>query len=251
MLKDLSYFFKKIFISEKYLLKKKILRALNKPLEPELKILHLICDKNKASIDIGVFRGVYTYRLAELTTKVYGFEANPIMYALLSRSLVKLKKNVEIFNLALSDNDGTSNLKIPVRNKSLFKVNFEDYYEGGLATLEEKNNLADKKFDRFQVITKKLDNINFNDPVGFIKIDVEGHELSVLKGSLNFLKKNKPNLLIEINKDHSPDFQDTFKLLHDLKYKSYFYDDNQLIEIDDYYQNYRNDHKNFIFKYQK
>ena len=36
-----------------------------------------------------------------------------------------------------------------------------------------------------------------------MKIDVEGHELEILKGANNFLKKNKPTMLIEIEERHS------------------------------------------------
>ena len=60
MFKDLLYLFKKIFFLEKYILKKRIERSIIKPLEPELFLLEKLCDKTKSSIDIGVFRGVYS-----------------------------------------------------------------------------------------------------------------------------------------------------------------------------------------------
>ena len=63
MLKDLSYLLKKIFITEKYILKKRIERSIAKPLEPELLLLDQLCDRTKSSIDIGVFRGVYSYKI--------------------------------------------------------------------------------------------------------------------------------------------------------------------------------------------
>ena len=44
------------------------------PLEPELILIEQFCDKTKSSIDIGVFRGVYSYKIAEYSNKVYGFE---------------------------------------------------------------------------------------------------------------------------------------------------------------------------------
>ena len=36
-----------------------------------------------------------------------------------------------------------------------------------------------------------------------MKIDVEGHELEILKGANHFLKKNKPIMMIEIEERHS------------------------------------------------
>jgi hypothetical protein len=38
-------------------------------------------------------------------------------------------------------------------------------------------------------------------PPGFIKIDVEGHELSVLKGAAQTLRRHRPSLMIEITQN--------------------------------------------------
>ena len=59
------------------------------------------------------------------------------------------------------------------------------------------------KFDKFNVKTNKLDNFKFSNKISFIKIDVEGHELKVIDGAKETLKKHKPNLLIEIEEKHS------------------------------------------------
>ena len=40
--------------------------------------------------------------------------------------------------------------------------------------------------------------VSENYPVSIIKIDVQGNELDVLKGSLNTIKKDRPALIIEI-----------------------------------------------------
>ena len=251
MFKDLLYLFKKIFFLEKYILKKRIERSIIKPLEPELFLLEKLCDKTKSSIDIGVFRGVYSYKIAEYSDKVYGFEANPVMFNYLNKNLTKLKENIVLHNIALSDSEGYTKLKIPIRNKSMFKSNFEDYYEGGLATIEIDNNLNNKKFDTFDVKKLTLDSFNFDQKISFIKIDVEGHEFSVLKGSEKILKKYKPVLLIEIDKQHSTKVKETFNYLEELNYESFYFDGIDLIKILNYEENTRKDFKNFIFKYKE
>jgi FkbM family methyltransferase len=43
-----------------------------------------------------------------------------------------------------------------------------------------------------------LDSFNFKN-VTFIKIDVEGHEVEVIKGSINTISKYKPDLLVELH----------------------------------------------------
>ena len=39
--------------------------------------------------------------------------------------------------------------------------------------------------------------------VGFIKIDVEGHEHAVLEGATKTIKRNMPNLLVEMEEKHN------------------------------------------------
>ena len=58
MIKDLNFLIKKLFFNSKLDYEKKLVRLVNKPVEPEIKILKNLCDKSKASIDIGVFRGL-------------------------------------------------------------------------------------------------------------------------------------------------------------------------------------------------
>jgi hypothetical protein len=53
-----------------------------------------------------------------------------------------------------------------------------------------------------QVPLRRLDDYAFEN-VGFIKIDVEGHEESVLRGGLETLQRNRPTLLIEIEERHN------------------------------------------------
>ena len=60
MIKDLEYILKKI-IPEKILLKKRIKRDIQKGYEKELEIISRFSDKSKDALDIGIYRGVYSY----------------------------------------------------------------------------------------------------------------------------------------------------------------------------------------------
>ena len=75
-----------------------------------------------------------------------------------------------------------------------FKDNIEELYQLGAASIHPNNEFENYK--KVMVNTEKLDNISIND-VGFIKIDVEGHELEVINGAKRQLV-NKPVMLIEI-----------------------------------------------------
>ena len=53
------------------------------------------------------------------------------------------------------------------------------------------------------VQTARLDDYQLP-PVGFIKIDVEGHEEAVLRGAAQTIARNRPVLMIEIEERHNP-----------------------------------------------
>ena len=80
MIKDIEYIFKKIFLSEKFLLKKRLKRAIQNNYEKELSIVDHFKDKSKEAIDVGVYRGVYSYKLAKEFNKIHSFEPNPLLY---------------------------------------------------------------------------------------------------------------------------------------------------------------------------
>jgi hypothetical protein len=53
-----------------------------------------------------------------------------------------------------------------------------------------------------EVRTDRLDNV-YRGQVGFVKIDVEGHELAVLHGARETIRRCQPRLLVEIEERHS------------------------------------------------
>ena len=53
MIKDIEFILKKIFLSEKYLLKKRLKRAIHNNYEKELKIIEKFADKTNDALDIG------------------------------------------------------------------------------------------------------------------------------------------------------------------------------------------------------
>ena len=100
--------------------------------------------------------------------------------------------------------------------------------------------------ETFKTKCNILDNFKFDGKIGFIKIDVEGHEQHVLEGAVNTINKDMPNLLIEIEKKHRSDsIEKTFKYLSKLGYKAYTYKNNKLNLITDFSNQ---NSVNYIFK---
>ena len=243
MIKDLEFIFKKIFFSESYLLKRRLKRAINKNYEKELKIIERYSDKTKDALDIGVYRGVYSYKLAENFKLVHSFEPNPLLYPYLEKNLKKIIKNIKLYNIALSDKNRETELKLPYRTKSIFRNNIEELFQLGAATMHPENKI--KNYKKLKISTKRLDDIEITNEIGFVKIDVEGHEKNVLIGGQQTIKKNKPILLIEIEQRHTKKpVIETINFVKNLNYECYYLDENNLkkVAIDS-----KNKENNFIF----
>ena len=115
----------------------------------------------------------------------------------------KNNKNIKIENVAVSSESGETDLRIPIRDITASFDN-EEKYKLGTATIHETNNLENEKFETIKAIKKiSLDEYNFEHEIGFLKIDVEGHELDILNGARKFIAQNMPTMLIEIEERHS------------------------------------------------
>ena len=244
MIKDIEFFLKNLLFSEKFLLEKRLRRAIKKNYEKELLIINNFKDKNKDAVDVGVYRGIYSYKLSNEFKHVHSFEPNPLLFPFLKKNLTKIISNISLYNLAASDSNGEINLKIPSRNKSIFKTNYEELYKLGAATIHNENKI--KEFDSIKVKKAKLDDILNDKIISFIKIDVEGHEKEVIDGSKEIINKNKPTLLVEIEERHTNrPVNDTIKFINDLGYNSYYVHQGSFLSTNEL-ENI-NSENNFIF----
>src|SRR5271170_3100205 len=151
--------------------------------EPELRKLDELAPKDRGAVDAGVWWGPWSWWLARRVPRVDSFEPNPDFIARLASVM---PKNVNIHPVALSNQSGRSNLWVPPGGVS----------GQGRASLEPQTR-AGSDWKHQPVLTSRLDDFELGD-VGFVKIDVEGHELAVLQGATDLLKTQRPTLLVEI-----------------------------------------------------
>ena len=149
----------------------------------DIKFLKYLINKNLNSLDVGAYKGVYTYFISKYSKKVYAFEPNPKSFKILEKTV---NANVKVLPYALSDKSSFDFLKIPRGRKGFSN-------QGGSL----RNTKLDKNYGKLKVKTKKIDDLNLKN-IGFIKIDAEGVELKVLLGAKKLIKKYKPTLLVEI-----------------------------------------------------
>jgi FkbM family methyltransferase len=185
----------------------------------ETKILSYFAEtKNGSIIDIGANLGYYSVILGKLlksSDKLIAFEANPQIIEMLNKNidLNDLQDYVKVINCALSDiSDQKLKLYIPLKAGS------------SAASLNKLH--PDDSNNSIEIITQRLDDltqIRDLESVSLIKIDVEGAELSVIKGALETIRENKPVLFIELLRKWSKIFgyhpNDVLIILQDLGYK--------------------------------
>ena len=73
MIKDIEFLIKKLFFSESFLLNRRLKRSIKKNYEKELQIIDQFRDKSKDALDIGVYRGLYSYKLSQHFKKIHSF----------------------------------------------------------------------------------------------------------------------------------------------------------------------------------
>ncbi|QUD89301.1 FkbM family methyltransferase [Phenylobacterium montanum] len=179
--------------------------------EYELRELPRYVRRNAVSVDVGGNIGVYTFHLGRLSRKVITFEPNPDYVSQIKALGVR---NGEIEQVALSEQAGEAELRIPA---------LEGGEAPGMASLSEMAVPDGACLRTIHVRMARLDDYSLS-PVGFIKIDVEGFEESVLAGAMETIRRERPNLLIEIEERHNPGGLERIRQrLADLNYKGYFF----------------------------
>jgi FkbM family methyltransferase len=128
---------------------------------------------------------------------------------------------VRVEAVAASDESGEAHLRILERDV-------------GRSTIEHDNTLEDPDGSGtldVTVPTRRLDEYEL-DAVGFIKIDVEGHELSVLRGGSETIRRCLPTMLIEIEERHKPNsLRDVSEFLSLHGYVGYFILNRTLVSM--------------------
>ena len=178
--------------------------------EPELRHLLDYVPRNLPALDVGAWRGPWTLRLAKVVPFVHSFEASPELAKTL-RAIVPA--NVEVHEVAVSDHSGEA---------TLWLVDPRGRGADGRCSLEEQV-VSDFKPVPHRVPTVALDDMDLG-TVGFVKIDVEGHERNVLKGAANLLHDQRPVLLVEVEQRlHDIPIADVWSVLEDMGYSGWFF----------------------------
>jgi len=178
------------------------------------------------AIDIGANKGSYLWALSKAVPrgKVVAFEPQNLLVHYLEEvcPLAGLM-NVEIHRLGVSDASTSMTLAIPGGGDTSPGASFE---------IAVKNRELYKS-EEVQTIT--LDEF-FKDEkshIGAIKIDVEGHEISVLSGAKKIIFKHHPCIVCESEQRHmtGKTVNDLFDLMRSLDYRGSFVYQGKVLSV--------------------
>jgi FkbM family methyltransferase len=206
-----------------------------------LKIWAELSKKSQIVIDIGANTGIYSL-LAQNNNpkaKIIAIEPVDINFGVLSKNIKQNRFPINAEKVALSDKEGFAKMyMLKDRLNYMTSVNDDRYalhpeIKGNLEVVE-----IEVPIKPYSYIHQKY---NLND-INLIKIDVEGHEITIIREMQTYLEKYKPSILIEIIGDDSANELD--KIFGKIGYKFVSIDEiNKSVVVDKLWDN---DHHNFL-----
>jgi FkbM family methyltransferase len=142
-------------------------------------------------IDVGANIGIYALPWAAMNAgiTVHCFEPNPAVRSRFARNaaLNRLTARIRLHSEALSDHAGTATL----------------YGNDDMSSLNQRVHTGAREAVPVVVQLARLDDILDAEgpPVSLIKIDVQGHELEVLRGAEAVISRHRPALILEHEDD--------------------------------------------------
>lgn len=137
-------------------------------------------------MECGANIGYYALQEARIVKEVIAIEPTPDSFKVLSDN-IKLNdyKNIRAYRMAMGDHNGEAKFEI---SKA---CNWNK-----IASKDNKD-----KADNLTVNMFTIDSFLNGQKIDYLRMDVEGYELRILKGMTETLKNSKPRMFIEVHRD--------------------------------------------------
>jgi len=166
----------------------------------EKEALLFFAGKDDSFVDVGCNIGFYSFLLSSKVSRVFSIDPYPENLKKLSKTLSFNKiKNLNIIEAAASSSNSVINFHVD-KYSGLSHIQPKDPY---------KNQISSKK-ETIKIRTFQIDDLDLDENT-LIKIDVEGHEMEVLKGMKRTLELQKIRLImIELYDDYLKRYNSSF-----------------------------------------
>jgi FkbM family methyltransferase len=137
---------------------------------------HTEINSGEIILDIGTAEGLLPISVIDKCEHIYMIEPSKLFCNCLNKTFSEYKEKTTIFNVAVGNSDGT--------------INFDENSLDGMISNVNSSTTQ-------EIAIHKIDTLfNKNQPITYLKADIEGFELEMLKGAEQILKKNKPKIAI-------------------------------------------------------
>lgn len=188
--------------------------------EPELRLVAALCHPDRVMLDVGANRGMYAAAALRFSRGVIAFEPQSHLAAVMRKCLPEA---VEIVECAVSESEGIADLQVPEDPRY--------HAEARIAAERAAPGASEQKWVTRSVRTVSLDDW-VHRPVGLIKIDVEGHEMAVLRGAARIIGTWRPNIIIELEDRHGHGaFERARAWFAAIEYQAFWLDAGRLVPV--------------------
>lgn len=191
--------------------------------EKEIRVLKKLINPKKEAIDIGANLGEYTFWMSKHADHVHVFEPHPDCINFLKD--VGLK-NCTFYSYGVSSIASKKELLVP-EDSSLQDITCR-------ASISELSVREFEKLKGISINTIALDELGLSN-IGFIKMDIEGHEFEALKGMRGLITSCNPVMQIEIEqRHHDASIGTIFEYIFDFGYSGFFLRNSKLVPIEEF-----------------
>ena len=160
-------------------------------------------------LDVGANTGVFALVGKSMNNKatVIAFEPFPRFFNLLKKNIVLNRYNIIAEMKAVSDNNGKAEFYFPEEGTG-------NIYSASLSSEHYNVHNSSESSKIFVDVCNLETYIETNDinRIDLMKIDAEGNDIKVLKGMGKYLKKYRPDILVEVHSDEiGKEMQDLVK----------------------------------------
>ena len=188
-----------------------------------VRLLPQLVHRGDICIDIGANLGYYSRPLSRLAGDgghVYAVEPVPVIGRVLRHNLRRCK-NVDIFPYAL----GTENRRITMSNDSVLT---DGYFGTGRNRVDDSSATAAGAATFEAEMRRGSELFGDLERVDFIKCDIEGYELHVMRELRPLLERHRPTVLIETGGENRPQIVELFT---ELGYRGMTLDCGRLVPL--------------------
>jgi FkbM family methyltransferase len=160
-----------------------------------------VLKRDSNCVDVGAHSGFFLRQFLEFAPagRHWAIEPIPMLAAQLTREF----PNVQVCKCALSDHEGQATFQYVPELPGWSGLRPQPY---PVTTHPQSIPVELRRLDQL---------IPADTPIAFIKIDVEGAELEVLRGAAGILRQQKPLVLFECGKIHHTSYSTTAKDVHE------------------------------------